>query len=69
MSGNIEVEKQFRFGEVKLIKLNKTEQNWRTHSRTLGTNMSLECVVSAVQRRRPTANGLNKPKQKVWYVR
>ena len=68
MSDNIEVEKKFRFGEVKLIKLNKTEQNW-THSRTLGTNMSLECVVPVVQGQRTTANGLNKLKQKVWYVR
>ena len=31
--------------------------------------MSLECIVSVVQRQKLTANGPNKPKEKVWYVR
>ena len=50
-----------------MIKLNKIEKNWKTQSRTLGSNMSLECVVSAVQGQgqTPTANDLNKTKQKV----
>ena len=52
-----------------MIKLNKIEKNWRTHSRTLGSKMSLECDVSVVQGQKLMANGLNKPKQKVWYVR
>ena len=31
--------------------------------------MFLECVFSMVQRQKLRANGLNKPKQKVWHVR
>ena len=35
------------------------------YSTILGSRMSLECVVSIVQRQKIKANGLNKPKQKV----
>ena len=34
-----------------------------------GSKMSLKCFVSAVERHKPMSNGLNKPNQKVSYVR
>ena len=55
--------------EHKSVKLNKTEKAKEQYSTILGSRMSLECVVSMVQGEELTANGLNKPKQKVWYVR
>ena len=52
---------------IKLDKIEKTEE--LIDSRILGSRMSLECVASVLQRQKLMANGLNKPKQKVWYVR
>ena len=52
---------------IKLNKIEKTEE--LIDSRILGSRMSLECVASVLQRQKLMANGLNKPKQKVWYVR
>ena len=55
-----------------MVKLIKIEKNRRTDSRIRGSRISLECVVSIVQRQKLTANDLNKPnrpKQKVWYLR
>ena len=51
--------------EHKSVKLNKTEKTKEQYSTILGSRMSLECVVSMVQGEELTANGLNKPKQKV----
>ena len=51
----MEVEKKFRFGEV------KTEELKAEHQEV----MSLECVASVIQGQKPTANGHNKPKQNV----
>ena len=66
---NIEVEKKFRLGGLKIGKIKQNWKNWRTDSTILGSRMSLECVISVVQRQKLTANGLSKPKQKTWYVR
>ena len=52
-----------------MAKSNKFEKTKKlTDSRILGSRMSLKCVVFIIQRQKITANGLNKPKQKVWYV-
>ena len=45
-----------------MVKLNKIE---KAEKLRLGSRMSLIFVVSAVQRQKLTANGLDKPKQKV----
>ena len=52
-----------------MAKSNKFEKTKKlTDSRILGSRMSLKYVVFIIQRQKITANGLNKPKQKVWYV-
>ena len=49
-----------------MAKSNKFEKTKKlTDSRILGSRMSLKCVVFITQRQKITANGLNKPKQKV----
>ena len=40
--------KKFRFGGVKIGKIKENWKNWRTDSTTLGSRVSLECVVSVV---------------------
>ena len=52
---------------LELNKIEKTEEH--IDSTILGSRMTLECVVSMVPRQKLTANGVNKPEQKVWYVR
>ena len=48
ISENIEPEKKFRFGGVKVGKIIYNRKHWRTDSIILGTRMSLEWVVSVV---------------------
>ena len=70
ISKNIEVEKTFRFGRAKAAKVRWNWKNWKNDSTILGSRMSLECIVLfRCAGQKLTFNGLNKPKQKVWYVR
>ena len=48
---------------LELNKIEKTEEH--IDSTILGSRMTLECVVSMVPRQKLTANGVNKPEQKV----
>ena len=52
-----------------MVKLNKIEKNEELIAQYVVCSMSLEFVVSVVQRQKLTANSLNKLKQKVWYIR
>ena len=52
-----------------MAKSNKTEKKWRTDHRISESRMSLESFASLAQGYKLTGNDLNKPKQKVWYVR
>ena len=48
---------------LELNKIEKTEEH--IDSTILGSRMTLECVVSMVPSQKLTANGVNKPEQKV----
>ena len=61
---NIEVEKRYWFGVVKIAKSNKIEKT----EKMIAGYQEAECVVSIVQRQKLKANCLNKPKKKVSYV-
>ena len=61
---NIEVEKKFRFGRVKMTKSKKIEKT----EKLIARHQEAESVLSVVQRQKLTANDLNKPMEKNWYV-